>query len=115
MEIQPHHWEPIVAGMAAFAVTFAQMGDTEEEARAQLVGYMQIQLRLDQADAARVLRAAADSITSSPQPPDDSPSRLERGRPVREMLGVAEPSEYLAASLTAREWVERLATDLESG
>ncbi len=115
MDIEPHQWQPIVEGMAAFAVTFAQMGNTEEEARAKLVGYMQGQLQLEKDDAVRVLREAADAITSFPQPPDDSAERLERGRPIRQMLGVPEPTEYLAASMRAREWVERLATDLGSG
>lgn len=114
MEIEAQRWRPIVEGMAAFAMTFAQMGDTEEDARAKLVGQMQ-QLRLDQSDAVRVLRAAADSITRFPQPPDESAERLERARPIREMLGLPEPSDDLAASLRAREWVQRLANDLEAG
>ena len=102
-------------GMASFAITFAQMGDTEEEARAKLVGYLQGQLQIEQSDAVRVLRAAAEVIMVFPQPPDESADRLERGRAVRELLGVPEPAEELAASLRAREWLERLASDLDSG
>jgi len=37
MEIEEHQWRPIVEGIAAFAVTFAEMGDTEAEARSKLV------------------------------------------------------------------------------
>lgn len=115
MEIEEHQWRPIVEGMAAFAVTFAEMGDTEDDARSKLVGYMQMRLRIDQRDAARILREAAAAIARFPQPPDESAERLEHGRPIREMLGVPEPSDELAASLRAREWVERLAKDLEVG
>ncbi len=115
MEIEPHQWKPIVDGMATFAITFAQMGDAEEDARAKLIGYLQGQLHVEQVDAVRILRAAAEVIRSFPQPPDESAERLERGRAVRELLGVPEPADDIAATLRAREWLERLATDLDSG
>lgn len=98
MNIKDHQSAPIVEGIAAFAITFAQMGDTEAEARSKLVGYMQMRLQIDDEDAVRVLRGAAQAIVSFPQPPDDSSDHLERGRPVREMLGVPEPSDVLEAS-----------------
>lgn len=115
MEIEEHQWRPIVDGIAAFAVSLAQMGNTEEDARSKLVGYMRMRLRIDQGDAVWVLREAAVAISRFPQPPDESAERLESGRQIRAMLGVPEPSEDLTASLTAREWLERLASDLGAG
>jgi hypothetical protein len=115
LEIEAHQWKPIVEGVAALAVTFAEMGDTEDEARGKLAGYMQSQLDISQVDAIRVLKAAAESVASFPQPPDESAERLARGESVRKMLGVPEPSESLAKTLMAREWLQTLAADLEAG
>jgi hypothetical protein len=71
-----------------------------------------LRLHIDAEDLVPVIREAAAAIASLPQPLDESAERLERGRQVREMLGISEPVEELAAALRAREWLERLAEDL---
>jgi hypothetical protein len=86
------------------------LGEDEDTARRQLVGMM---LRLYETDV-EVLREAAQAISSFPQPIDESADELERARPIREMLGVRSASEDLEASLRARDWLERLAHDLDS-
>jgi hypothetical protein len=99
----------IVEGLAAIAVTAAEMGTTEEEARRQLALWL---VRLE-VQSSGVPREAAAAISSFPQPLDEPAERLERGRPIREMLGVPEPTQELEAALRAREWLDRLADDLE--
>jgi hypothetical protein len=94
-------------------VTLAEMGHAEEEIRQQIVGYLVERLHIDVVDLAPVIREAAVAIGSFPQPPDDPPERLERGRPIRQMLGLPEPAQELAAALRARDWLQRLADDLD--
>ncbi|MGH8524965.1 MAG: hypothetical protein ACREXY_12365 [Gammaproteobacteria bacterium] len=112
MEIQPDQREPIVNGVAALAVTIAEMGEDEGVARASIVQQL-MRLKLDQRDLVPVLRAAVTAIAQFPQPIDHPPERLARGEHIRRALGLPEPSDELAASLRAREWIERLADDLE--
>lgn len=100
----------IVEGLGAMAVSLAETGEDEDTARRQLVGMM---LQLHETDV-EVLREAAEAISSFPQPIDESTDELERARPIREMLGVRSASEDLEASLRARDWLERLANDLDS-
>lgn len=100
----------IVEGLGAMAVSLAETGEDEDTARRQLVGMM---LQLHETDV-EVLREAAEAIASFPQPIDESADELERARPIREMLGVRSASEDLEASLRARDWLERLANDLDS-
>jgi hypothetical protein len=99
----------IVEGLAAIAVTAAELGATEEEARQQLALWF---VRLE-VQSSGVLREAAAAISSFPQPPDEPAERPKRGRPIREMLGLPEPSEELEAVLRSREWLDRLADELD--
>lgn len=109
MSASDDEYRGIVEGLAAIAVTAAEMGATEEEARQQLVLWL---IRVE-VQSSNVLREAATAISSFPQPADEPADRLERGRPIREMLGVPEPSEELEAAIRAREWLERLADELD--
>lgn len=72
----------IVQGVAAIAVTAAEMGATEEEARQQLALWL---IRLEVQSSA-ALREAAAAIALLPQLVDEAAERLERGRPIRELL-----------------------------
>ena len=112
MEISPEHRKGITEGLAAMAITIAQMNRSQQDAWAQVL-QMLVHLRIGEADAAQVLREAAQSIAAFPQPPNEPAHRLERGRRVREMLGVPEPSEEIASYLRGREWLENLAARLE--
>ncbi len=98
----------IVEGIAAFAISLAEMGTDEEAARSQLVGMMVGVHEIDP----ELLREAAAAVSAFPQPLDESPEEIERARPIREMLGVRSASEELEAVLRAREWLQRLADDL---
>lgn len=99
----------IVEGLGALAVSLAEMGVDEDVARAQLVAMMG-RVHEFKPD---VLREAAQAISSFPQPLEESADELERTRAIREMFGVPSASEELEASLRAREWLERLAADLD--
>src|SRR6266567_1076285 len=112
MEIPEHQRRAIIDGTAAIAVTLAEMGHTEDEARQQIVGYLVQRLQIDAQDLVSVIREAAYSIASFPQPLDEPAERLERGRRIRAMLGLPEPTDALASTLRAREWLERLADEL---
>jgi hypothetical protein len=48
-----------------------------------------------------------------PQPPLESAEETERALPIRKMLGVQSAEDQLAAALLAREWLTRLAEELE--
>lgn len=95
--------------MAAIAVTMTEMGQSQSDVWAAIVGMM---VRLHETDTT-LLRNAADSISRLPQPPDESAADLERLEKVRAMLGVPSATDKLAASLRAREWLQRLAVELD--
>ncbi|MDP9386855.1 MAG: hypothetical protein M3Q48_02730 [Actinomycetota bacterium] len=101
----------IVEGLAAYAVTMTEMGADEQDVRAKLASELQ---RFGVDDPVGVLRDSAAAITAAPQPPDETAERLERAQPIRELFGLPSPGEQLAATLRAREWVQRLAEDIET-
>lgn len=101
----------IVEGLAAHAVALAEMGADEADVHARLIAELH---RLSVADPVAVLREAAAAVTAGPQPLDETADELERARPIRELLGVTDPAQQLAATLRAREWVQRLADELDT-
>jgi hypothetical protein len=98
----------IAEGVAALAFSHAEQGTSEEEAR---VVILETLMQLGEANASMV-RLAASAVTSLPEPLDETPEEIERARPIREMMGVRSAENDLAATLRAREWLERLATEL---
>ncbi len=98
----------VAEGIAAMAVTLAEMGATEDEARVKILAMLQ---QVGPADA-EIVREAAACIGQMPQPLNESAEEVERARPIREMLGVTSAEEQLTAALTGREWLEHLAADL---
>lgn len=100
----------VVEGLAAMAVTLSEMDASEDEARAQLVTMLQ---RVGATDVG-VVREAAAAISGFPQPLDESAEAIERAEPIRRLLDVPSAAEELQASLRAREWLERLADDLDA-
>lgn len=100
----------IVEGIAAIAVSVAEMGGSEDDMRAAVADMLPKlgELRPD------VVNAAAAVIARFPQPLDESPEEIEAARPIRQRLGLPDASDELAASLRAREWLQRMAEDLRS-
>jgi len=99
----------VVEGLAVTAVTLAE----RDERDATALGYLrdlsdQVGLRTP-----KVFRAAAEAITNMPQPPLESAEETERARPMRTMLGVQSAEDQLSAALRGREWLLRLADELE--
>lgn len=88
----------IVQGLAAWAISLAGMGASEDDVRAQLVGVLQ-QVR---APDVGVVREAAVMVGRFPQPLDESPEEIERAAPMRELLGVPSAAQELADQLKAR-------------
>jgi hypothetical protein len=99
----------IAEGTAALAISLAEQGASEEVWRAAMLRMLE---QLGEANAA-IVRLAASAVTSLPEPLDETPEEIERARPFRETLGVRSAEEDLAATLRAREWLERLANDPE--
>jgi hypothetical protein len=95
----------IVEGIAAYAVTYAEMGATENEAVRMLVAHL---LRLAGPDPT-IIEDAARAVRSMPQPFDETPEEIERARPIREMFGLPTAEDELTAALQAREWLTGLA------
>lgn len=111
MEMSSEHRKGIAEGIGVMAVTIAQMDGTEADVWAKVL-QMMVQLRIDETDGEGLVREAAESIAGLPQPPNDSPEQLERGRRIREMFGLPEPADELASYLRGREWLESLANKL---
>jgi hypothetical protein len=102
----------IIDCLAVRAVALVETGATEREAHAELI----IDLtRLGVVDVVAVVREAADAVTRLPQPADESVEEIERARPVRVLLGVPSAIQELEAALRGKEWLERLAENLETG
>lgn len=99
----------VVEGLAAYAITLSSMGTSEVAARSELCALLQ---RVRAPDV-HVVRDAAAAVGRFPVPLDEPAAVVERGEPIRRMLDLPEPSEELAAQLRAREWLQRLAADLD--
>ena len=100
----------IVEGLAAIAVTVAEMGGTNDDIRAQLISMM-FKLHID--DPAEVLRAAAAAVGRLPTPMEESAGDTERQRGLRALLGVTSAEDQLAAGLRGRDMLEKLAAEFD--
>lgn len=111
MSAQPPPNDPLAfEGLAAIAITAAEMGATDEELVAA-VGSMMLRLGMGTPDE---VRAVAVAIGRLPQPLDEGAYERERRRPIEEMLGVTSPEDQLAASLRARAALEAFASRMEA-
>ena len=99
----------VVEGLAATAVTLAERHERESTA----LGYLRDLSDQVGARTALMFRQAADVITHMPQPPLESAEETERALPMRTMKGIQSAEDRLAAALLAREWLTRLAEELE--
>jgi hypothetical protein len=95
-----------VGGLAMWTVTLVEMGIAEEEVRP---GW-----QLGKADI-DIVRDASGAVGSLPQPVDWSPEAIAARQRAFERFGVKRAStDYPTATLQAREWLTRLAADLEA-
>jgi len=99
----------IVDGLAATAVALAERHERESNA----LGYLRDLAAQVGARRAQVYRQAADAITQMPQPPLESAEETEEALAMRTTLGVQSAEDKLAAALLGREWLTRLAEELE--
>lgn len=102
----------IAEGIAAIATTAAEMGQTEDDARRQV---LQVMRSLVGGDDPALLLEAADAVTRQPQPPSHPVHQMEQREQIERMLGVTSPTDQLAASLRGREWLRNMAADLTAG
>lgn len=100
----------IIEGIAAAAVTLAEMGKSRPQFDEQITT-----LAASVGATAEQIRLAADEIARMPQPVDESAEERERGEPIRQMLGVMPVEEQLVAELRAREWLQALADRTQFG
>ncbi|MEO5680725.1 MAG: hypothetical protein ABIS47_13770 [Acidimicrobiales bacterium] len=99
----------VTDGLAATAVTLAERDEREVTA----LGYLrELSDQVGQRTPG-VFRAAAAAITAMALPPLESADETERARPIRQMLGVQSVEDQLTAALRGREWLLRLADELE--
>jgi hypothetical protein len=99
----------MVDGLAATAVTLAERHEREATALRHLRDLSeQVGARTPQ-----VFREAAAAITRMPQPPLESAEETERALPMRKVRGIQSAEDQLAAALLGREWLTRLAEELE--
>ncbi len=99
----------MIDGLAATAVTLAERHERETSA----LGYLRDLAEQVGACSSATFRAAAAAITRMPQPPLESAEETERALPMRTTLGVQSAEDQLAAALLGREWLTRLAEELE--
>jgi hypothetical protein len=99
----------MVAGLAATAVVLAERDEWEPDA----LRYMREVSDQVGARSPQVFRAAAAAIASMPLPPVETAEESERAEPMRRLLGVQSVEDRLVAALRAREWLLRLAEELE--
>lgn len=99
----------IIDGLVATAIALAERHEREHTA----LGYLRDLAEQAGALGADAFREAATAITQMPQPPLESAEETERALPLRAMLGVQSAEDQLAAALLAREWLVRLADELE--
>jgi hypothetical protein len=99
----------IVDGLVATALALAERREREATA----LGYLRDLAEQVGVRTARVFREAADAITRMPQPPLESAEETERALPMRRARGVQSAEDQLAAALLGREWLSRVADELE--
>jgi hypothetical protein len=100
----------VLEGLAAMAVTLAEMGFSETDL-VKVVGSSMANLGLTSpAD----VRDVAGAISQLPQPVDESADVRDRRQPINEMLGLTSPEDQLVAALRAREALEAFAAHLDS-
>jgi hypothetical protein len=99
----------LVDGLAATAVTLAERHERETTA----LGYLRDLAAQAGVCTATAFREAAAAITRMPQPPLESAEETERALPMRTVRGVPSAEDQLAAALLGREWLSRLADQLE--
>lgn len=102
----------LVEGLAAVAISLAEMGTGPDDARSQLLGWLQCQ-SLHPPDVT-VVRDAAAVVGRFPQPVDEPAEVIERSQHIRQLLGVPSAGEQLAAQLVAREWLQQFAAAMEA-
>lgn len=99
----------LIEGIAAKAVTLAEMGASEAEARATLIEDLK-----RTGAGIDIVRQAARKIRRLPQPVDEPADEAARTEFFREMVGATTPTQELEAQLRAQEWLQRLADDPEA-
>jgi len=99
----------IVDGLAVTAVALAERHEREATA---LVYLRDLAEQMGVCNV-RAFREAATAITRMPQPPLESAEETELALEMRTTLGVFSAEDQLAAALLGREWLTRLADDLE--
>jgi hypothetical protein len=98
-------------GLAATAVTVAEMGGSDVE----IVQTVRAQMSALGMATVQVVREVIATVAQLPQPPDESADVRERRRPIEDMLGVASPEAQLASAMRARAVLEAFAEQLDSG
>ena len=101
--------QAIVEGVAALAVTLAEVGVSQRDALRQLVVNLTQLGALDPL----IVRDAVVAVGRLPQPPEETPEETERLRSINERFGVPSAEENLLAALQGREWLEHIAEELE--
>ena len=102
-------YRTLVDGLAATAVALAERHERETNA----LGYLRDLAEQMGVRSAPVYREAAAAITRMPQPPLESAEETEQARARRATLGVPSAEDKLAAALLGREWLTRLAEELD--
>jgi len=102
--------QAIIEGVAALAVTLAEVGVSERDALRQLV------VNLSQVGALdpQLVRDAVEAVGQLPQPVEETTEETERLRPINERFGVPPAEANLLAALQGREWLEKVAAGLET-
>ncbi len=100
----------VLEGLAAMAVSLAEMGSSETEL-VKVVGSSMASLGLT---SSADVRDVAGAISHLPEPVDESAEVRDRRRPIDEMLGLTSPEDQLVAALRARDALEAFATHLDS-
>ena len=99
----------VIDGLVATALTLAERHESETTA----LRYLRDLSEQVGGRTVQVFREAADAITRMPQPPLESAEETERALPLRTTLGVQSAEDQLSAALLGREWLTRLADELD--
>lgn len=105
-DLTPEQFAVAANGLSAIAITLFEMGEPDEVVRAKVYGHWQV-LRAPSS----VFAAAASTVTTSPQPLEETAEKSARLEQSRGMLGAAQPQDQLVAMLKARELLEALAIE----